>query len=179
VLLPGVDALRSFGTLRLAPLGSFVQEKRHYRVPLNPGVEAVLPHHAGRIYLQLSEAYSTAGICVNFKSEKERNETVMLGLDALGGREALHRLVVRNWEPGDKFQPAGHKNAKKIKELFQESKVLLWERKHWPVLELNDQIVWSRRFGPAACFVPEQSTHPVVALSYRAADESIAVLRTS
>jgi hypothetical protein len=40
--------------------------------------------------------------------------------------------------------------AKKIKTLFQETRIPVWERAQWPVLTDTESIVWVRRFGAAA-----------------------------
>jgi len=39
--------------------------------------------------------------------------------------------------------------AKKIKTLFQQARIPVWERAQWPVLTDAESIVWARRFGPA------------------------------
>ena len=169
VVIPGIDALRSFSTLRLSRPGQFANEKRHYRVPVSPDGEIRLPFDAGTLRVNSGPATSETGQnCVNFVDEKDRSEFVMLDFQALGGPEAFDRLVVRNWEPGDTYQPAGHQSSRKIKELFQENKVLLWERRHWPVLDREGEIVWVRQFGPANKFRAEQGRRGAVSLIYRA-----------
>jgi tRNA(Ile)-lysidine synthetase-like protein len=40
--------------------------------------------------------------------------------------------------------------AKKIKTLFQQARIPVWERAQWPVLTDAESIVWARRFGTAA-----------------------------
>ena len=59
-------------------------------------------------------------------------------------------VVVRGWRPGDAYQPTGYARCRKLKELFYEHRVPSWERAFWPIVERDDQIVWSRRFGFAA-----------------------------
>ena len=59
-------------------------------------------------------------------------------------------VVVRAWRPGDAYQPAGHSRRRKIKDLFQEHKVPSWERRSWPIIVSEGQILWARRFGLAA-----------------------------
>ena len=44
----------------------------------------------------------------------------------------------------------GSAAAKKIKTLFQQARIPVWERAQWPVLTDAESIVWSRRFGTAA-----------------------------
>jgi tRNA(Ile)-lysidine synthetase-like protein len=60
------------------------------------------------------------------------------------------RMVLRNWRPGDQYQPIGRSREEKIKTLFQEYRIPIWERRHWPVLTDGESIVWARLFGPAA-----------------------------
>jgi tRNA(Ile)-lysidine synthase len=59
-------------------------------------------------------------------------------------------LELRNWRPGDQYQPMGMPAAKKIKTLFQQARIPVWERAQWPVLTDAESIVWARRFGTAA-----------------------------
>lgn len=168
IILPGIDALRSFSHLRLSRPGQFANEKRHYSIPVSPGAEIELPFSAGRLRLDsVRPDAETDEICVKFVSEKDRSEFVMLDLQALGGLAALDRLTVRNWEPGDAYQPAGHQGSRKIKELFQEKRVLLWERRHWPVLTREGEIVWARKFGAASKFRAEPDGRESVSLMYR------------
>jgi tRNA(Ile)-lysidine synthase len=169
VLIPGIDALRSFSTLRLSIPGQFGNEKRHYSIAVWPDADIELPFAAGTIRVNSGHANAeTEQNYVKFVNEKDRSEFVILDFEALGGPAVFDRLVVRNWEPGDAYQPAGHQNSRKIKELFQENKVLLWERRHWPVLDREGEIVWVRQFGPASKFLGEQGHRRAVSLIYRA-----------
>ena len=59
-------------------------------------------------------------------------------------------LQLRSWQAGDLYQPAGCAGEKKIKTLFQEARIPVWERSGWPILTDGAGIVWTRRFGPAA-----------------------------
>jgi tRNA(Ile)-lysidine synthase len=73
-------------------------------------------------------------------------------------------LEVRNWRPGDQYQPAGRKEAEKIKLLFQEARIPLWERRHWPIVTTGDVILWARRFGPAAAYAAGYGASPVLSI---------------
>jgi tRNA(Ile)-lysidine synthetase-like protein len=53
-------------------------------------------------------------------------------------------MMLRSWRPGDRW------GSKRMKTLFQESRIPLWERRDWPVLESAGRIVWTRRFGHVA-----------------------------
>jgi tRNA(Ile)-lysidine synthetase-like protein len=71
-------------------------------------------------------------------------------LEPAGGAPAAPvRLELRNWRPGDAYQPAGCRAAVKLKALFQKARVPRWERSAWPVLAAGSRIVWARRFGAA------------------------------
>jgi tRNA(Ile)-lysidine synthase len=67
-------------------------------------------------------------------------------------------LVLRNWRPGDRLRPAGHRNAHKLKRLLNEQRVSLWEREGWPVLTSAGSLVWARGFPVAPEFAANDST---------------------
>jgi len=73
--------------------------------------------------------------------------------------------ILRNWRPGDHYQPVGTPSEEKLKYLFQQARVPVWERAGWPVLEMGERIVWTRRFGPAAWCAA--SPHSAVILKVR------------
>jgi tRNA(Ile)-lysidine synthase len=87
----------------------------------------------------------------------KRGETSTMGpvLD----RHALRLpLVLRNWRPGDRLRPAGHRNAHKLKRLLNEQRVSPWEREGWPVLTSAGSLVWARGFPVAPEFAANDST---------------------
>ena len=131
----GLDVFRSFGWLWLAPAGSG-GEGRLFREDLEPGQEAAWPDGERRIALILHENSSPD----NWKSVDH-----IVDWDRLPGP-----LVLRTWTPGDELRVAGSAAGVKIKLLFQEGRIPLWERRFWPVLECGGRIVWSRKFGAAA-----------------------------
>jgi tRNA(Ile)-lysidine synthase len=164
VLIPGADALRSFDRLLLTTPGTLSGEKRHYKRELILGVEVHLPFHSG--LLCISPLNAEAPNCVNFKKEQESAVEV-----AYLHREALARhgsLFARNWEPGDQILRPGHQSAEKVKSLFQEHRVVLWERRHWPVVVSGEEIVWVRGFGTAAAFQGSEENRDAVRITYRA-----------
>jgi len=59
-------------------------------------------------------------------------------------------LVLRNWRAGDAYRPAGSRKVRKLKELFRERKVPREQRRLWPVLECDGQIVGVLGFPPAS-----------------------------
>jgi tRNA(Ile)-lysidine synthetase-like protein len=75
---------------------------------------------------------------------------------------ALPSLELRNWRPGDQYRPAGQSKHQKVKFLFQEARIPLWERGNWPIITYNGTIVWTQRFGAAAEFAASPSTRVVL-----------------
>ena len=79
-------------------------------------------------------------------------DTMVSGLDwvsiqAIAGESGS--LTLRNWRPGDAYRRIGDQHEQKLKNLFQEYRIPLWERKAWPLLTAGSRILWARRFGPA------------------------------
>jgi tRNA(Ile)-lysidine synthase len=58
-------------------------------------------------------------------------------------------LLIRNWQPGDRFRPAHSAGEDKLKRLFSKRRIPADERLHWPVALSGSQIVWVHKF-PAA-----------------------------
>ncbi len=165
VIIPGVDALRSFATLLLSAPRESSSTARHYRVELGVDQSCELPFQAG--FISVNRVIHQEPNYAKFEEEQELWGEVA----DLNGRilaEVPGAWVVRNWEPGDELHRPGHKGAEKIKSLFQEHRVLLWERRHWPVLVAAGEIAWARRFGVAAKFQASgDERKPKIRLIYR------------
>ena len=117
--LPGVEVTRSFGWVRLAPPLPPDAGRRGYSVPVTVPGRVTIP-----------------GL-----------EQVLV-LESAGDSPAPPvTLELRNWRPGDAYQPAGCRAPVKLKALFQKARVPRWERSAWPVLAAGGRIVWARRFG--------------------------------
>jgi tRNA(Ile)-lysidine synthase len=67
-------------------------------------------------------------------------------------------MVLRNWRPGDKLRPCGHRSAHKLKRLLSKKRVSRWEREGWPVLTSGGVLVWARGFPVAAEFAAGEKT---------------------
>jgi len=134
---PGLDICRSFDWIRFAPATPL----RPYCLPAAiPGVTPV-PGTGYSLSLELVEKARTTGT-----NDSVYNDVVgCLDWACLSGR-----LELRNWRPGDRYRPAGASGEERVKDLFQEARIPLWERGKWPVLTDGFRIVWARRFGPAA-----------------------------
>jgi tRNA(Ile)-lysidine synthase len=81
------------------------------------------------------------------KSEENKANESVLNHDAL-----RKPLVLRNWRPGDTFQPLGHRKSHKLKRLLNEKRISRWERDGWPVLTSAGIIAWVRGFPVGAAF---------------------------
>ncbi len=141
VQAPGIDVLRSFEWLRFGALGSYGLVERAYSVEASvPGIVRVeaVPVEISLELIEKSETCDPPPCVYN-------GEVGCLDWGSLSGR-----MVLRNWRPGDRYQPIGRSREEKIKTLFQEFRIPIWERRHWPVLTDGGSIVWARRFGPAA-----------------------------
>lgn len=127
VALPGLELERSLGWVRLGPPAA---PGCGYRLRVEaPGV--VRPPGADyELRLELGVA-GGAGDALEWSK--------------LGGP-----LELRNWQPGDRYRPVGQVRPLKLKELFQKAGIPLWERAKWPIMVYGREIVWARRFGPAA-----------------------------
>jgi tRNA(Ile)-lysidine synthase len=153
--IPGLDVFRSFGWLRIAPPGLDNLENRNYRLPLPVPGAVQLPGQKTIVHTELFENTNVT----------ERPEGVYNGfVGCLDWNRLSGSLEVRNWRPGDQYQPVGHSGAEKIKVLFHQARVPLWERRHWPVVTIGDAILWVRRFGPAAGFAANPGSSPVLGI---------------
>ncbi len=142
--VPGVDVYRSFEWMRLAPPGIDRLENRNFRLPAPVPGTVQLPEGGSAILLQLVEN----------KQPTESAESGYNGLmHCLDWDRISGALELRNWRPGDQYRPVGHSGEERIKLLFQQARIPLWERRSWPVLTSGNAIIWARRFGPAADLV--------------------------
>jgi tRNA(Ile)-lysidine synthase len=83
-------------------------------------------------------------------------------VNALDSAKCRGSLQLRNWRPGDQFERPGSGAAVKIKTLFQDYRIPLWERRRWPVIVQGESIVWTRRFGVAKQFAVSPETGAVL-----------------
>jgi tRNA(Ile)-lysidine synthase len=153
---PDLDIMRSFDWLRFGrPLVNGLQN-RNYRLPAPvPGVVRV-PGSDRLLSLEIiekSEKSETGDSVYNIK------ETGEVDWERLSGP-----LDLRNWRPGDQYQPLGNTGEEKIKTLFQQYRIPLWERRHWPVLTDGNSIVWARRFGPDARLAAQPGARKILTI---------------
>lgn len=73
--------------------------------------------------------------------------------------------MLRNWRPGDRFQPVGCRKLLKLKELFRQRKIPLEQRGAWPVLVSGKEIVWVRDFPVAASVAASAASRNVLVIT--------------
>lgn len=152
IQLPGLDVYRSFDWLRLAPVGFDTRLARDFETPLTVPGRTEVKERELTIEMELTDLQGV------YNSEVQ-------GLDWTRSIGSSHCLRLRNWRPGDHYQPQGRATADKIKTMFQESRIPLWERRSWPVIvDGDDSIVWSRKFGAAAQFAACPDTRLVLTI---------------
>jgi tRNA(Ile)-lysidine synthase len=154
IQLPDLDVYRSFDWLRLAPPGIDSRMERDFESPLNvPGRTEVLERH---IALEM-ELIDNPGVYND-------SEVAALDWDRCAG-SLSQGMTLRNWRPGDRYQPGGRAASEKIKTLFQECRVPLWERRTWPVVVAESPgIVWSRKFGVASEFAARPESGKILTI---------------
>ena len=161
IQLPDLDIYRSFDWLRFAPIGYDSRLERDFETPLAiPGLTNV-PERLLTIETELarkSPVYNDGG-------------------QSLDWDRCCGVLTLRNWRPGDQYQRRGHSGAEKIKTLFQEFRIPLWERRRWPVIVRGSSILWTRKFGVAAEFAAGSESGNI--LTIREVKESNPVLLAS
>jgi tRNA(Ile)-lysidine synthase len=57
------------------------------------------------------------------------------------------KLTLRNFRPGDRFQPLGMRGHKKVKDFLIEKKIPLSVRASLPFLVLDDEVIWIPGYG--------------------------------
>jgi tRNA(Ile)-lysidine synthase len=146
--VPGLDVLRSFDWVRLAPAG---REDDDY------DIEAAVPGRRrapGTGWEVVLELLSPDAHCGYNEEEGERLDW--------GRIPGVLRL--RNWRPGDEYRPLGSAGEISVKSLFREARVPLWERRKWPVLTCEERIVWVAGFGPETGFAATADSHSVLSV---------------
>ena len=150
---PGLDIFRSFEWLRFCKPETRARETIDYRAQAPvPGIVRI-PAAGIEISLELiekAETFAGPGSVYNNK------------VACLNWARLSDSLELRNWRPGDRYWPEGGAGEEKIKTLFQQARVPLWERRHWPVLMDGPAIVWARRFGAAAEFAADSGTKVIL-----------------
>ncbi|HYX00252.1 MAG TPA: tRNA lysidine(34) synthetase TilS, partial [Candidatus Elarobacter sp.] len=74
-------------------------------------------------------------------------------------------IVLRNWRPGDRLRPTGHRKAHRLKRLLNERHVSRWERDGWPVLASGSDLVWTRGLPVAAEYAANERTRAGIVIA--------------
>lgn len=121
-------------------------EKRYETVSLaKKKVESIPPFEVelispGRTFIQeIGKEVVTEEMDVKGQSgfPKGSSETAFLDYQVL-----QFPLRIRNFRPGDRFQPLGVKGSQKLKEFFIDHKIPRFERSKIPLLVSGERIVW-------------------------------------
>jgi tRNA(Ile)-lysidine synthase len=149
---PGIEIWRSLDWLRFVNYADGAPVS-NYRVPAAVPGFTPIPGGEQAISLELIEKSTNSGA-----SEYVYNgEMGCVDWDRVAGS-----LELRNWMPGDRYQPAQSVSARKIKTLFQLARIPKWERRRWPVLVDGGAIVWTRQFGAAAEYAAGPETRTIL-----------------
>ena len=164
VHLPALHVTRSFNELRLTGIVAEAETlTADYSFPVDPPGSFAGPWGATFVTLKLYDRE-------NLRAQQGYNGSCRGVLDW----EKLPKpLRIRNWRPGDCYHPQGLTGPRKIKSLFQQSKVAVWRRDRWPVMvagsqaenEAAEQIVWVREFGAAAGYAAGPRSRVVLAVA--------------
>ena len=152
--VPGLDVFRSFDWLRLA--APEAAAARNFSAGLTPPARAELPNGSA-VAIEVIEISGFTGTCDSVYNDE---------VGCLDWKRVSGPLEVRNWRPGDKYQPAGYPGEDKIKVFFQKARIPLWERRYWPVLVDGSEIIWARQFGPAAAYAAGPGSRLVLRVRY-------------
>lgn len=148
--LPGVKVERQFDRLLFGPFLRLEAPPAGYEVDMaGPGLIR-LP---GRVALRVK----LLGL-----AELEQSYNKLKNLVDAG--RVRFPLRVRNWQPGDAYQPLGASRPKKLKALFQQERVPWLRRAGYPVVLSGEEIVWVPGFGPAASCTPTRASHSALLL---------------
>jgi len=74
-------------------------------------------------------------------------------------------LIVRNWKPGDRMRPRGHRKAHSLARLLNEQSISRWDKKKWPVLESSEKVAWVRGLAESEEFAAGPETRRAVLIS--------------
>jgi tRNA(Ile)-lysidine synthase len=153
LLLPGgLQVRRDHDALVFCPAGGVAESRGH--APLEFRHEIKLDGAGASISIP------ELGCVFRFRVidwPAKRGDTIERGF--VLDRDALQSpLVLRNWRPGDKLRPCGHRSAHKLKRLLSKKRVSRWEREGWPVVTSGEALVWARGFPVAAEFAAGEKT---------------------
>ena len=156
---PQVDVFRSFEWIRFAPISIGDQlAARNGQTSCEVPGRACLPLANVVVDLEVIENADVSWVREG-AAESAKVKEYELDWDRI--LEIGSDLRLRTWKPGDWYAPAAG-SPRKVKTMFQEWRIPLWERGTWPIMTLASRIVWSREFGPAAEVAAHRETRRVL-----------------
>lgn len=131
----GWELSREYDRLWLGKNSSSNEEAASYSYLLPRGGKVIIPEVRG-------EMQSSDILCPDHAVRPESD------LEAVFDSGSLpETLTVRNFRPGDRFQPLGMKGHKKVKNFFIEKKVPIPVRRTLPMLLAGEKILWIPPYG--------------------------------
>ncbi|MBC7928472.1 MAG: tRNA lysidine(34) synthetase TilS [Bryobacteraceae bacterium] len=164
--VPGLDVFRSFEWLQVGTPREVSRASLDYSYPVTVAAKASfhLPGPELAIFLERRQVgLSPANAIYNEVADDVASESL------------VGPLELRNWHPGDAID-LPERGMKKIKELFQEFRIPIWDRHLWPVLTCSERVVWSRFFGVAARNTVAEQTESVLRVLVRDLSSAQAVM---
>ena len=158
VILPGLDVMRSFEWIRLSVYEPGIDRlaERNVQWTLTVPGEVEAPDRKRTVRVDLVG---------NWRYGEGDTVEADLDWDLLRAVMPSDSLLLRSWKPGDQYMPAGSTGSKKVKELFQDRRIPIWERATWPIITAGTAIIWARAFGPASALVAGPATKRAVRFS--------------
>lgn len=152
--VPRVDVYRSFDWIRFAPpaVGDQLAARNQETVCTVPGTAELIPSGVS-IDLEVREVIETTADITAPVPRRESARVKVYELDWDRVLSCGEQLRLRTWKPGDEYAPSAAREgagSRKLKTMFQEARIPLWDRGTWPILTIGSKIVWAREFGPAA-----------------------------
>jgi tRNA(Ile)-lysidine synthase len=81
---------------------------------------------------------------------------------ALDASLLSRNLILRNWRPGDAYQPRGRRQKLKVTRLFLSKRIAARARSGWPVLVSEGKLAWVRGMPPAEEFAAGKDTKTIL-----------------
>lgn len=145
----GIRASKEFDWLVIRPEGYEMESREGFHFVIAPPAEVLIPQTRLKFRFFIAENLPKGA------PETEYNYGEAVQLDLAKVRDDL---ILRNWRPGDRFQPVGSRRASKVKEFFLKRRIPASSRGLWPVLLSASQIVWVDGFPPAQGYAASAST---------------------
>ncbi|MFQ5723674.1 MAG: tRNA lysidine(34) synthetase TilS [Terriglobia bacterium] len=153
VVLPGVEVERRFDRLLFHPVQPPDGAERQQGVSPQPAPGAAPADY--RLHVEAPGGVPLPGggiLLFKLISLAEGKPGYNESRKLVDAARAPFPLVVRNWHPGDAYQPRGAARVKKLKTLFREQRVPRQQRARTAVVLREGEIVCVPRFGVAAPF---------------------------